>query len=150
MEAAQNTFVSSTNWTDAVGPAAAIACINKYVKNDVHKHLAEIGDFVKKGWQRLSIKYELEITVSGLPSLCSFQFEHEEARAMNTYFTIEMLQYGILGFRQFKPSFAHDKNHVDQYLHSVEEVFKNLSKTNPGDLIETSLHHTGFSRLTKE
>ena len=97
MEAAQNTFVSSTNWTDAVGPAAAIACINKYVKNDVHKHLAEIGDFVKKGWQRLSIKYELEITVSGLPSLCSFQFEHEEARAMNTYFTIEMLQYGILG-----------------------------------------------------
>ena len=30
METAQSTFISSTNWTDRIGPAAALATIKKY------------------------------------------------------------------------------------------------------------------------
>ena len=32
MESAQSTFISSTNWTDRIGPAAALATIKKYKK----------------------------------------------------------------------------------------------------------------------
>lgn len=150
MESAQKTFISSTNWTDAIGPAAAIACIKKYVKNDVSTHLARVGAQVQKGWEKLSQKYGIKISVSGVPSLCSFQFEHPEARLINTFFTIEMLQYGILGFRQFKPSFAHKEVHIVQYLDAAEQVFKNLKETNYQPNIQTLPHHVGFSRLTKE
>ena len=30
MEASQKTFISSTNWTDRIGPVAALATIEKY------------------------------------------------------------------------------------------------------------------------
>ena len=150
MEAAQKTFISSTNWTDAIGPAAAIACIKKYVDNDVSAHLEKIGKLVQEGWERLAQKYGLSITLGGLPSLCSFQFEHTEVRRINTFLTVEMLQFGILGFRQFKPSFAHNKSHVEHYLLALEQVFQVLNETDCLPNLTTPLHHTGFSRLTKE
>ena len=150
MEAAQKTFISSTNWTDSIGPSAAVACIKKYRENDVSHHLAKIGKLVQDGWVNLAKKHAIDISVSKLPSLAALQFHHEEQRLMNTYMTIEMLQYGILGFRQFKPSFAHSEQHVESYLTVVDIVFKNLRELNFKPNIDTPLHHIGFSRLTKE
>ena len=47
---------------------------------------------------------------------------------MNTIFTIEMLKYGFLGFRQFKPSFAHNDKEIDAYEGAVLDIFKFLSE----------------------
>jgi hypothetical protein len=38
-----------------------------------------------------------------------------------------MLERGWLAHNQFKPSFAHSKKDIVQYLDSVAEVFKELS-----------------------
>ena len=37
MQASQKTFISSTNWTEKIGPTAALATLEKYVKLEVHK-----------------------------------------------------------------------------------------------------------------
>ncbi|OFY97846.1 MAG: aminotransferase class III, partial [Bacteroidetes bacterium RIFOXYB2_FULL_35_7] len=57
MEASQNSFISSTYWTDRIGPAAALATIKKMINNNVYLHLIEKGLKIKAIWQELSAKH---------------------------------------------------------------------------------------------
>jgi hypothetical protein len=61
-----------------------------------------------------------------------------------------MLKKNILGFRQFKPSFAHSDHDIEIYKESVRNVFEILSQKNNEDLLSVDSAHTGFSRLVKE
>jgi glutamate-1-semialdehyde aminotransferase len=150
MQAAQTTFISSTNWTDRIGPTAALATIKKYIDRNVEVHLIEIGKNVKKIWQSVADFYDIKIKLSGLPTLASFSFESDNADKMNTCFSIEMLKRGFLGFRQFKPSYAHTNEIIEKYRTAVMESFK-IIKNDPNFLmLDTSLQHSGFNRITKE
>ena len=42
MSAAQETFISSTAWTERIGPAAGVAAVTKYRDNNVSAHLVRI------------------------------------------------------------------------------------------------------------
>ena len=39
MQAAQTTFISSTNWTDRIGPVAALATLDRYQRANAQDHL---------------------------------------------------------------------------------------------------------------
>ncbi len=52
MQAAQDTFISSTYWTEGVGPVAALATIAKYERCTVPDHLVRTGNAIQKGWIR--------------------------------------------------------------------------------------------------
>ena len=54
MDAAQETFVSSTAWTERVGPVAALATLHKHREQNVARHLMRIGTRVQKGWMEAS------------------------------------------------------------------------------------------------
>ena len=49
MQAAQQTFISSTSWTDRIGPAAALATIYKFRREDVASHLIDVGTQISGG-----------------------------------------------------------------------------------------------------
>ncbi len=123
MQAAQATFISSTNWTERIGPAAAIATISKFRREKVARHLIAIGSQVMEGWERIAARTGLKLHTSGLPSLWHFSFENEQEPVFTTLFTQLMLDRGYLAYNQFKPSFAHTSEHVESYLATVEEVF---------------------------
>lgn len=150
MQAAQTTFISSTNWTDRVGPTAALATLRKYQRLGVEMHLINAGNRVKQIWRNAGEANNLEINVTGLPSLAGFAFKSPNVAALNTYFTVEMLKRGFLGFRQFKPSLAHQSTDLDQYQLAVAEVFALLAADPEASHLETPVHHSGFQRLTKE
>ena len=150
MQAAQSTFISSTNWTDRIGPTAALATINKYKKVCAQRHLIDTGNQVKQIWQKAAKINGLHIKVSGLPTLASFTIHNQYAQLLNTRYTVEMLQRGFLGFRQFKPSLAHQAEEVNQYEVAVNEVFKILAADPTCKDLITPVHHSGFQRLTKE
>ena len=38
-----------------------------------------------------------------------------------------MLQHGVLGFKQFRPSYAHDEPELLLYRYAVDEAFKYIS-----------------------
>ena len=59
MNSAQETFISSTNWTERIGPVAAIATINKYIKRDVSTHIINSGNKFKKILRSKSEKHRL-------------------------------------------------------------------------------------------
>jgi glutamate-1-semialdehyde aminotransferase len=150
MQAAQTTFISSTNWTDRIGPTAALATLRKYQRLGVEKHLIDTGNRVKQIWRTADEAHGLGVNVTGLPSLAAFAFKSSNAAVLNTRFTIEMLKRGFLGFRQFKPSLAHQSADLDQYQTAVGEVFKLLAADPTASQLDSPVHHSGFQRLTKE
>ena len=150
MQAAQSTFISSTNWTDRIGPVAALATIDKYNKHAVHNHIINIGTQTQKIWTDMAVKNNLNILVSGLPTLAAFQFESDFSMQMQTRFVVEMLDRGFLGFRQFKASYAHTNEDLLLYEKAVDEIFSVISGLTHEELQNQDTCHSGFSRLTKE
>ena len=150
MQAAQSTFISSTNWTEKIGPTAALATLKKYQQTHTEQNLIEIGTNTKKIWQDAAVNAGIEIEISGLPSLASFEFKYEHAKELNTRFVIEMLQRGFLGFRQFKPSLAHGVNEINKYEKAIIDIFQLLIDLPDDQIISSSITHTNFHRLTRE
>ncbi len=150
MQAAQSTFISSTNWTERVGPTAALATIRKYRAKNVQDHIISIGNQTKKVWEDASRATGVPIRVSGLPTLAAFAFDSKQNQVMQTFYVVEMLRHGFLGFRQFKPAYAHTSDHVKKYGAAVKEVFAELAKRDPETLLSSPAAHTGFARLTRE
>lgn len=150
MQAAQTTFISSTNWTDRIGPAAALATLKKYQRKKVDAHIIAFGNQVKDVWRQAAEKNGLDINVTGLPTLAAFAFKSPQAMALNTRFTIEMLKEGFLGFRQLKASLAHGEVELEIYRAAIKRVFGVLAADPECNGLDTPKHHSGFQRLTKE
>ena len=150
MEAATKTFISSTNWSERLGPIAALATIKKFMTDQVAAKINTTGRAVKKIWEEAARQAQLEITVSGLDSLPNFSFAYENAGEISTFFTEQMLSHGILGFRQFKPSFAHRDEDLKRYQNACNEIFSALQSSGHRDLPVEEIAHSGFYRLAKE
>ncbi len=152
MQAAQSTFISSTNWTERIGPVAALATICKFRRQRVAEHLIKIGNLVMEGWRSAAAKTGLKLHTSGLPSLCHFAFEHDQELLLTTLFTQVMLEKGYLAYNQFKPSFAHTTEHVAGYLAAVEESFGLLAEAvklgDAASRLKGPPAQRGFYRLT--
>lgn len=142
MESAQETFISSTYWTESVGPAAALACISKFERLRVHEHLATIGALVCDSWTRAAATASLPLYVERA-NLALPHFEWRwptlaegsvlEAppamigRALKTLFTQKMLLRGYLATPSFYITYAHTPAMVSQYEAAVTEVFRDLA-----------------------
>jgi len=153
MDVAQDSFISSTYWTERVGPAAAIATINKIKKHDVPTHLCKVGNLITKGWKGLAKEHGLKIDVMGIPPLTTFKFGYGALnQALHTLFTQEMLERGFLASKSVYVSYSHNEDHVKKYLENVGGVFKTMAKTiednKVHDLLKGPIAHEGFRRLT--
>ena len=151
MDAAQESFISSTYWTDRIGPAASIATINKLSKRDVPSHLCKIGKSISKGWAELAESRALGINIMGIPPLTTFEFNHGESQAMHTLFTQEMLDRGFLASKSVYVSYAHTREHVSKYLENVDEVFATIKRAAESKNVRAFLRgpvaEVGFKRL---
>jgi glutamate-1-semialdehyde 2,1-aminomutase len=152
MEAAQSTFISSTNWTERVGTVAAIATIRKIRRERVTDHLIRIGERTFAGWKAAAAQAGLALHTEGLPSLTHFGFDHPDEPALTTLFTQDMLERGYLAYNQFKPSFAHQPSHVDAYMKAVQSSFAMIADAiKAGDYaarLKGPSARRGFYRLT--
>ncbi len=151
MQAAQDSFISSTYWTERIGPAAALATIRKHIKNDVAGHLVETGKNIQQGWQTAAGKAGLKISVGGIPPLAHFSFEYENRQAVKTLFTQEMLGRGFLATTAFYASYAHKEKHINNYLAATAESFAIIKKAiddkRVEGLLKGAVAHSGFYRL---
>ncbi|MGH2544208.1 MAG: aminotransferase class III-fold pyridoxal phosphate-dependent enzyme, partial [Ardenticatenaceae bacterium] len=116
MQAAQTTFISSTYWTERIGPTAALATIRKHRDENVPRHLNAIGSRVQQGWNDAAASAELRVHVSGVPPLSHLEFEYPNKQAIRTLFTQKMLKRGFLATNSFYATYAHQECHVGAYL----------------------------------
>ena len=152
MDVAQDTFISSTYWTERIGPAAAIATINKLQKNNVPTHLDKIGMLIGEGWKKMANKHELDISVLPPNALVTFTFNYDNHQELITLFTQDMLNRGFLAAASVYVSYSHKKEHVNQYLNAVDEVFgiikEGINQKNISNLLKVPMAQIGFQRLT--
>jgi glutamate-1-semialdehyde 2,1-aminomutase len=151
MEAAQTTFISSTNWTERIGPAAALAMLRKHRQRKVARHLIAMGERVRQGWQAAADEAALHIKISGIAPMSFFALDYPNAQALHTLFTQLMLDRGFLAGPAFYAMFAHQETHVEHYLGAVREVFGVLARAIQAGTAEAQLRgpiaHARFQRL---
>ena len=151
MQSAQDTFMSSTSWTERIGPTAAIATINRYIQIGAHTHLEFIGKSVQDALMRASKASQLEIQIEGFTTLFNFRFKQKDDLAMRTYFTQEMLQAGFLAAGRFYAMHAHTKDQVDAYELEATKIFCRIAELlQEGRLMSHlvgDIAHSGFKRL---
>jgi glutamate-1-semialdehyde 2,1-aminomutase len=151
MSAAQDTFISSTYWTDRIGPTASLATIHKMQDNDVPVHLSKIGSLINKGWDKLAKEHDLKINIEGILPLTHFGFDYEHSLVLHTLFTQEMLKRGYLASKAVYVSYCHSNECIERYMENVDEVFEILRKAvdqnNAYDLLQGPAANIGFKRL---
>lgn len=150
MEAAQDSFISSTFWTERIGFAAAIATIKKYKVLNVNEHMNKMGKKVQDGWATLAEKHGLKVYVSGIYPLGHVCFEASPLE-LKTLFIQEMIKRGFLASDAYYATLAHTEQDVNDYLETCDEVFaimaKAVNENKISDLLEGPVCHGGFARL---
>lgn len=152
MQAAQDTFISSTFYTEKLGLAATLKNIEVYERDEVWKKQIEYGSSMKKVWESLAQEYHLPMEVGGIDPLAHFGFDCDEPLECKTYVTQEMLKRGWLASNGFYASAAHSEVVIERYAHDIAPVFKQLSDAfsagkKIGSLLEGPVCHAGFGRL---
>jgi glutamate-1-semialdehyde aminotransferase len=150
MSYVESTFISSTFWTERIGPTAALKTLEIMERIKSWETITEIGNKVRNGWERISDINHIQITVKGIPALSSYSFNQNNL-IYHTYVTQEMLKKGFLASDKFYASIAH-QNEIELYLEALNDVFHDLSKKiDDGVDIKSQLggpvRHSGFERL---
>ena len=152
MEGAHQSFISSTYWTEGVGPAAALATLDKMSVHDVPGHVARIGARIQECWRSLAGKHRLPLGVTdGYPCFAHFAFDHPQADALRTLFSQWMLTEGFLAGGAVYPTLAHTDDIVDRYAEATDRVFARVADVLVRGDVDSALTgpvaHAGFRRL---
>ncbi len=151
MEAAQTTFISSTFWTERIGPTAALKTLEVMQRVASWRKITETGLSITARWQALARKYELDVVTSGLPALTSFSISSPRALAYKTLITQEMLEKGYLAGTSVYVCTEHSAPVVDGYFDALEPVFGLIKECEQGrdvmKLLKSPVCHAGFKRL---
>ena len=153
MNSAQNTFMSSTMWTERVGFVAALTTINILTRDKVWEHLNDIGNLIGDGWNKLSKKHNIDISITDFKPLVTMKLNYgNRNQALATLFIQEMLKRGYLAATSVYVSYAHNKEIIKSYLKATDECFEILSDAinnqNELELLETKVRSDSFNRIT--
>ena len=155
MDGTQNSFISSTYWTEAVGPTAALATLDKMEKTKVWEYVKNVGETVQRDWVDAAQRHGINIGCSGLPCLAHFDFK-DHPLELKTLYTVLMLNEGFLGNTALYPTLAHTEDVLKRYREAIDSVFakiadilKNGGKDAVLEAIDGKVCQTGFKRLLK-
>jgi glutamate-1-semialdehyde 2,1-aminomutase len=151
MEAAQSTFISSTFWTERIGPTAALKTLEVMEQTQSWDTITKTGLSIRERWQQLADKYSLQINHWGLPSLTGYTFMSDNALAYKTLITQEMLSKGYLASNSVYVSTEHSPKVVDGYFDALDPLFALIKECDEGrdvmSLLKGPVCHGGFKRL---
>jgi glutamate-1-semialdehyde 2,1-aminomutase len=151
MEAAQTSFISSTFWTERIGPAAALKTLEVMERERSWERITAIGIDIANRWQALASKHGLAIKANGLPALTGYAFDSSSALAYKTIVTQEMLAKGYLAGTSVYTCTEHTPRIVDSYFEALDPVFALIKECEDGRDVTSVLNgpvcHSGFKRL---
>ena len=151
MEAAQTSFISSTFWTERIGPSAALKTLDVMERERSWEQVSAIGLKLRSQWQALADRHGLTISHNGLPALTGFAIQSDNALKYKTLITQEMLKKGYLAATSCYTSLAHTPDVIESYLEALDTVFRLIADCEAGrsidDLLEGPVCHSGFRRL---
>ncbi len=151
MEAAQSTFISSTFWTERIGPTAALKTLEVMERLQSWNTITQTGLAIRQRWQQLADQHGLKIDHWGLPALTGFTIQSPNALTYKTLITQEMLAKGYLAGNSVYVCIEHTPEIIDGYFNTLDPVFGLIKECEEGRdvmaLLKGPVCHEGFKRL---
>ena len=153
MQVAQDTFMSSTFWSERIGPTAALKTLEIMEKLKSWKIITNNGNKLKERIKKIAKKNNLKINFFGLPSLTSFVIDSEKNSFLQykTLISQEMLKKGYLASNSIYLSVCHNDKIMNGYIKNLNEVFIKIKECEDGkdinEILFHSVSHKGFQRL---
>ena len=126
MESAHQSFISSTFWTDRIGPTAALATLNTMSSLESWKYISQLGQYLKKLWKDISRLESVDIRISGLDAMPSFIFDHPDHLKYKTFLTQQFLHYGYLATNSVYLSTCHNRKIVEEYADFFKIIMRDI------------------------
>jgi glutamate-1-semialdehyde 2,1-aminomutase len=151
MKAAEDSFISSTFWTERTGYIAALKTLKEMDKTKSWKFIIKAGAYFNKKLANLSRKYGLKIDINGIEAISSFNFKSKNNLIYKTFISQEMLKKGYLASNIIFFTICHTKKIIDKYINDLDECFNKIakfdSKRRQKKLLKGSVCHSKFKRL---
>lgn len=152
MRAAQTTFISSTFWTERIGPIAALKTLDIMERESSWQMISNAGTKLSRGWEDIAKGHGVVIELNGISALPGFSFESPNHLKYKTLMTQEMLKKGYLATTSCYLSIAHTDKLISRYLEELDPVFQLIAdceadRESIDDLLESPVCHSGFTRL---
>ena len=151
MEAAQSTFISSTFWSERIGPSAGLKTLKIMEREKSWVQITETGRQIGERWQELAQKHDLPLEISGLPALTSFTIPVKNWLKYKTLITQEMLKKCFLAASSVYVCTKHKTPIIDEYFEELEPIFATIKECEDGrnvdELLEGPICHTRFKRI---
>jgi glutamate-1-semialdehyde 2,1-aminomutase len=152
MDYAQETFISSTFWTERIGFTAGLATLEKIERCNVIEHINQYGDCIVSGWEQIAKKNGLDIHVSGIPSLSHLSFNCDNPLEIQTLYAQEMLARGYLVGASVGVTYAYTDEIIENFIADSDEVFAAIKEAMDAGTVRQYLKGDvidfGFTRLT--
>lgn len=123
MEAANRTFISSTFWTERIGPAAALAALAAMEEEDAPARVHRIGLRVRELWSTLAASHCLSHVARGLPAISFLAVCNIDDRVLRTFLAASMVEASVLSANSVYASIAHTEDALAEYGARLDSVF---------------------------
>ena len=152
MDYAQNSFISSTFWSERTGPVAALETLKQMEKIKSWEIITKKGLKIQKTWAEIANRNNLEMQILGIPALSTFSIKSKEWIKYKTFITQEMLKKKHLAANALFVSTKHDDATLENYFDILDGIFNKISKFENKSLsvdkfIEGPVSQNGFQRL---
>lgn len=148
----ESSFMSSTFWTERIGPCAALATLDEMERIRSWESISNYGKHVRKVWKDAADLNKVPLRYSGIDAIPSFQFESEHHQIFKTYLTQQFLKSGILASNLHYASSAHCFESLAIYREIFDSIFFAVAESinaniNPSALLDGLPSSSGFGRL---
>lgn len=151
MQAAQESFISSTFWTERLGPVAALATLEEMERQRSWETLTSVGYKVKEIWRQVFSEAGLDARIGGLDALPTLALDVPWWPVLRTLLIQEMLERGFLTTSGFYASTAHTLSKLEAYEGALRDVVGNFGQLSTEEealsLLRGRPARLGFKRL---
>lgn len=126
MKYSEKSFLSSTFWSERIGPTAALATLNEMEKLKSWVKITKIGKNIKKRLYDLARKNKVGIIFQGLDSLINFNFTSKANESLKKIVVFEMLNNGILAKNLIYVSLDLNAKILKRYFSCMKIVMKKI------------------------
>jgi glutamate-1-semialdehyde 2,1-aminomutase len=130
MAAADGSFISSSYWTDGVGPAAALAVLEKVERLGVQQIIWARGERLQNSLRALAARHTAcKLVVGGMPAIPTMVFDlGPDTPLAQTLYVRKMRERGFLVATYHYVMLAHDESRIEAMLRAAEEAMGEIAE----------------------